>query len=81
MTAYLDDLVPGTVAELGSYLFTAPDIIAYARAYDPQPFHIDEVAARDAQIDSLERRLAGFGVPRPDSLGFDAPVDPHREEA
>ena len=41
----------------------------------------DEVAARDAQIDSLERRLAGFGVPRPDSLGFDAPVDPHREEA
>ena len=41
----------------------------------------DEVAARDAQIDSLERRLAGFGVPRPDSLGFDAPVDPHRDEA
>jgi acyl dehydratase len=53
MSTYLDDLVPGTVAELGSHLFTAADIIAFATAYDPQPFHIDEVAASDSHFGAL----------------------------
>ena len=30
---------------LGSYTFTEENIVAFARAYDPQPFHIDKQAA------------------------------------
>ena len=30
---------------LGSHTFTADDIKAFARTYDPQPFHMDEAAA------------------------------------
>jgi acyl dehydratase len=32
--------------ELGSYDFTAEGIVEFARAYDPQPMHIDPEAAR-----------------------------------
>src|SRR5690242_4067335 len=32
--------------DLGSYEFTADDIIAFARNYDPQPMHIDPERAR-----------------------------------
>jgi acyl dehydratase len=31
--------------ELGSYTFTADSIVEFARAYDPQPMHIDPQAA------------------------------------
>ncbi|TNE57995.1 MAG: MaoC family dehydratase [Alphaproteobacteria bacterium] len=43
---YLEDIPLGTTAELGSYTFTEEDIIAFATKYDPQPFHIDPVAAK-----------------------------------
>jgi acyl dehydratase len=40
-----DDVVPGTRTELGRFTFQSADIIAFAAAYDPQRFHLDEAAA------------------------------------
>ena len=38
---------PGTRIETGTLLFTADDIIRFARKFDPQPFHVDAEAAKD----------------------------------
>jgi acyl dehydratase len=43
---YWEDLVVGEVVETGSYTFTADDIKEFAGKYDPQPFHVDEEAAK-----------------------------------
>lgn len=40
------DFVPGTVLTLGPEEMTEAAIIEFARQYDPQPFHVDPVAAR-----------------------------------
>ncbi len=45
-TLYLEDFKPGQVREFGHHTFTREEIIAFARQYDPQPFHVDEEAAR-----------------------------------
>ena len=42
---YFEDHEVGQSAAIGSYRFTREAIIAFARDYDPQPFHLDEVAA------------------------------------
>ena len=42
---FLEDYQPGDVAMLGSHTFTADAITAFARAYDPQAFHLDGAAA------------------------------------
>lgn len=39
------DMIVGTKERLGAYRFEEADIIAFARLYDPQPFHIDPIAA------------------------------------
>ena len=44
---YLEDFEPDQVIELGSRSVTKEEIIAFAKQYDPQPFHIDEEAAVD----------------------------------
>lgn len=41
----LDDLAPGQSYQLGTRLVTTEEIVAFARDYDPQPFHLDEAAA------------------------------------
>lgn len=38
---------PGHKTVIGTLLFSAEDIIRFARQYDPQPFHVDADAARD----------------------------------
>ena len=45
MTLHLEDLAPGQVFHGGPETLTAEAIIAFARQYDPQPFHTDPVAA------------------------------------
>ncbi len=40
-----DTLAPGDVLDLGSRHVTEAEIIAFARDFDPQPFHIDPEAA------------------------------------
>jgi acyl dehydratase len=42
---YFEDIVLNEKAVLGSYTFTEKNIIAFARIYDPQPFHVDREAA------------------------------------
>jgi acyl dehydratase len=39
--------------ELGSRVFTAEDIMRYAKRYDPQPFHVDAEAARHTLFGGL----------------------------
>ncbi len=43
----------GETVELGSYEFTAERIKTFARKYDPQPFHVDEEAARKSVLGGL----------------------------
>ena len=43
---YWEDFTPGEVIELGSRPITRDAIVAFAREFDPQPFHTDEEAAR-----------------------------------
>jgi acyl dehydratase len=40
-----EDLVPGRVFELGSTVVDRDEMLAFARRFDPQPFHVDEAAA------------------------------------
>jgi len=43
---YLDDLKPGTTIDLGTASLSRDEIVRFAEAYDPQPFHLDEAAAK-----------------------------------
>ncbi len=43
---YFEDFKPGDVIELGSRAISKESILAFAREFDPQPFHTDEEAAK-----------------------------------
>jgi acyl dehydratase len=43
---YFEDFTPGQVIELGSRTISKESIVAFAREFDPQPFHVDEEAAQ-----------------------------------
>ena len=43
----------GIVVSLGTHVFEAGDIKAFARKYDPQPFHLDEGAASQSVFGRL----------------------------
>lgn len=44
---HFDELPVGFTHETGSQSLSEEEIIEFARKYDPQPFHIDKVAAAD----------------------------------
>jgi acyl dehydratase len=50
---YFEDYVPGFTVDCGSFAMTEAHIIAFAREYDPQPFHVDPVAAKDGPFGGL----------------------------
>jgi acyl dehydratase len=50
---HLEDFVPGRVFALGSAVLTPDDVVTFARAWDPQAFHLDDAAARDAGLGGL----------------------------
>ncbi|TWA64350.1 acyl dehydratase [Azospirillum brasilense] len=50
---YLDDLTPGDRFIGGPVTVTEEDIVAFARQFDPQPFHLDPEAARDSVFGGL----------------------------
>ncbi len=52
-----EDLTPGRVFDLGTTLVDGEEMVAFARRFDPQPFHVDEAAGRS----SLFGRLAASG--------------------
>jgi len=43
----------GESVDIGSYEFTPESIKAFARKYDPQPFHVDEAAASKSVLGGL----------------------------
>ena len=43
---YFEDFQVGEVQETGSYQVSREEILAFARQFDPQPFHLDDDAAR-----------------------------------
>ncbi len=50
---YFDDYSVGDVFEFGDYKVEKSELIAFAEAYDPQPFHIDENAAKETHFGGL----------------------------
>jgi acyl dehydratase len=50
---YWEDLKESGTFEIGSHTFTEEEIIAFARQFDPQPFHIDPVAAKQSFFKGL----------------------------
>ena len=53
MPLYFEDFVPGQVYELGSQTVSEEEIVGFARQWDPQPFHVDPVAAKDSVFGGL----------------------------
>jgi acyl dehydratase len=58
MPMYFEDLAPGRIDRFGSYPVTREEVLAFAHAYDPQPFHVDDEAAAKSP---LFGRLAASG--------------------
>lgn len=54
---YWEDFPPGTVREFGATRVTREAVLEFARQFDPQPFHLDDVAAEA----SLFGRLSASG--------------------
>jgi acyl dehydratase len=52
-----EDFPVGSVREFGAYRVTREEVLAFASAYDPQPFHLSDAAAES----SLFGRLAASG--------------------
>ena len=52
MTFY-EDIADDYHALVGSWVLTAEDIIAFARVWDPQPFHVDAKVARQSPFGGL----------------------------
>jgi len=50
---YLEDFAPGQVRESPPRTLTKDEIVAFAREYDPQPFHTDEEAGKRSVFGGL----------------------------
>jgi acyl dehydratase len=53
MTLYFEDLRPGDTYDLGEVAVDADEMVDFARRYDPQPFHVDPVAAKESSFGEL----------------------------
>jgi acyl dehydratase len=53
MRRYFDDFKVGDVIELGQHTITKEEIVAFARQFDPQLFHLDEEAAAKTMFGGL----------------------------
>jgi acyl dehydratase len=50
---YWDDFPVGETVEFGNHRITAEAIVAFATEFDPQPFHLDDEAARTTLLGGL----------------------------
>ena len=50
---YFEDVQVGETHRFGRYEVTREEIIEYARQFDPQPFHVDEAAAKASTFGGL----------------------------
>ena len=53
MMQYYEDLTVGDTFETGGYTITKEEIIEFAERFDPQPFHLDEEAAKESMFGEL----------------------------
>jgi acyl dehydratase len=53
ITVFWEDLQPGQVLDLGSLAVTREEILAFASQFDPQPFHLDDEAAKASVFGGL----------------------------
>jgi acyl dehydratase len=53
VTVYFEDFTVGRVFELGSVEVSEDEIVGFAVRYDPQPFHVDPVAAEASPYGGL----------------------------
>ena len=50
---HFEDFAAGQTYDLGAHTMTAEEIVEYASEYDPQPQHIDPVAAKESMLGGL----------------------------
>lgn len=50
---YWEDFPVGAVREYGGHVLTKDEIVRFAREFDPQPFHLDEEAAKASLFGGL----------------------------
>jgi acyl dehydratase len=50
---FFEDVPVGETVVLGTYAFTPETVVAFAREFDPQPFHVDPEAARRSHFGGL----------------------------
>lgn len=50
---YWEDFKVGEVSEMGRRVVDKDEVIAFAKQFDPQPFHVDEAAARASMFGGL----------------------------
>jgi acyl dehydratase len=49
----LDELTPGMRFELGGFVLPREEVLDFARRFDPQPFHLDDEAAKHSMFGRL----------------------------
>jgi acyl dehydratase len=50
---YFEDLTPGRVFDLGTTVVDRDEMLAFARRFDPQPFHVDDDAGKASIFGAL----------------------------
>jgi len=45
VTRYFEDYIPGLTVDCGTFSLSEAEIVAFAKEYDPQPFHVDPAVA------------------------------------
>jgi acyl dehydratase len=50
---YLEDFTPGLVVDVGTVSADEAEIIDFGRKFDPQPFHIDPIAAQESPFGGI----------------------------
>lgn len=50
---HFEDYAPGLTVDCGTFTLSRAEIIAFAREYDPQPFHVDPAAAAAGPVGGL----------------------------
>ena len=53
---YLEDFAVGQVFKTGRKRVDKDEIFAFAREFDPQPYHLDEEAARRSPFGGIGRK-------------------------
>jgi acyl dehydratase len=53
MTRWYEEIIIDEVFPLGSHAFTADEIVAFGKAYDPQYFHLSEEQAKQSHFGGL----------------------------